>query len=351
VKSVDGKIWAVMGGIVTLSPLFLHSFNGGTWGECRSERRFTKEILMQEYYLLYYGDGTKKSMQEDIPVELYLVLLDMQDMLEIQESYLMSTRIVPCAKLIYCVKIGMLPEKIMNEIAESHLINFSNTLATHSEFYRCGSHYEMIPRQYIHDQFQIRCAKAMSHFDNVAASGKPSKVIKFMQSIVATAQRWRELSSDGVAKLATKKSAPTPPAPFISHTYAISPAQTATSPASSDEMANANKETTEHTVNANNGLKEQFQMPIAVYLTDQPMPFTQDSLPDFTKGFWESTAKYAERKGISVSSLHKYRETKSGAVRMKAKDGKEYIRDNQGNILRKVSDKQNSPCEYFVPYD
>ena len=94
-------------------------------------------------------------------------------------------------------------------------------------------------------------------------------------------------------------------------------------------------------------LKERFQQPIPVYYNNEKYkPFIQEHLPDFTKGIWESEAEYAKRKGCSVKTLKKYRETNSGAVRLT--EDSMYLRDGDGNILRKVNDKLNSPYEYFV---
>ena len=81
--------------------------------------------------------------------------------------------------------------------------------------------------------------------------------------------------------------------------------------------------------------------PIPVYLVDAPKPLVQKGFPDFSRGFWESEQEHAKRKGCSVKTLKKYRETSSGAVRL-TEDGI-HLRDGDGNILRKINDKQNSP--------
>ena len=88
--------------------------------------------------------------------------------------------------------------------------------------------------------------------------------------------------------------------------------------------------------------------PIPVYWVDPPKPLAQEVLPDLSKGVWEPEKQYAKRKKYSVKTLKKYRETGSGAVRL-TEDGM-YLRDSEGNILRKMGDKQNSPYEYFVEH-
>lgn len=96
-----------------------------------------------------------------------------------------------------------------------------------------------------------------------------------------------------------------------------------------------------------NKLKDMFERPTPVYLTDKIKPFTEQDLPDESKGFWESQKDFAERKKITIKTLRKYRETGSGAESLP--NG--MIRDSQHNILKPESDKKNSSFLYFVNYE
>jgi len=94
-------------------------------------------------------------------------------------------------------------------------------------------------------------------------------------------------------------------------------------------------------------LQEILQRPLGFYYADRQKPFTQEDIPDESKGFFLSQNDYAKRQKCRVGTLKKYRETDNGATTISA-NGVQWIKDKVGNLLRRVGNKRNSSYEYFV---
>lgn len=95
-------------------------------------------------------------------------------------------------------------------------------------------------------------------------------------------------------------------------------------------------------------IEKQTEILEKVYFDKQPKPLTQKDYPKDNTGFWESQEEYAKRIGLAEGTLKRYREKKNGVRRYE--DGTWGI-DKAGNIFKKVSDKSNSPYQYFVRDD